>query len=230
MADCWLTLDDDLASRYHARFHVDGAQLAVEDLGSRNGTHVNGLRIEGRVPLKDGDEVIIGRERIVVVSVATVDGAEEPADDRLRKTMGPGEDAQFPSLIGQLVDKSLKVGKVKEAERYLTALLNQIAVTKVARDHPTAVACVASLLSVVEKTSSGIWLDRVFKLHAQQGWVMADDVLDRVRATLDRIPRIPGKGLHEYELRLRELTRDGLSVPPHVLAQVAEIRDTFGGG
>ena len=32
MSDCWLTLDDDLTSRYHSRLHVTERDLAVEDL------------------------------------------------------------------------------------------------------------------------------------------------------------------------------------------------------
>src|SRR5690606_17180698 len=46
--DCWLTLDDELASRNHARLHVAGDRAEVEDLGSRNGTFVNDRRLTGR--------------------------------------------------------------------------------------------------------------------------------------------------------------------------------------
>lgn len=52
-----LCLSDPEVSRHHARFlHRDGG-VALEDLGSSNGTFVNGTRISGEVLLGDGDRV-----------------------------------------------------------------------------------------------------------------------------------------------------------------------------
>jgi pSer/pThr/pTyr-binding forkhead associated (FHA) protein len=47
-------------SRSHAAFGWDGADFFVQDLGSTNGTLVNGAR-EERAQLRDGDEVQIGK-------------------------------------------------------------------------------------------------------------------------------------------------------------------------
>lgn len=59
-AGCTVTLDDNYVSQLHARvFRRDGA-LLVEDLGSTNGTYVNGQKLNGSVPLKRGDRVRIG--------------------------------------------------------------------------------------------------------------------------------------------------------------------------
>lgn len=55
--ECELPLEVAAVSRKHAAFYVDGGRYFVEDLGSRNGTHVNGLRLKGPAPLHDGDEV-----------------------------------------------------------------------------------------------------------------------------------------------------------------------------
>src|SRR5690606_36770025 len=111
---------DELTSRYHARFHVSADALEVEDLGSRNGTFVNGEKITGRVGVATGDRVRIGRELLEVIEQDADDGEGE-----LRRTVTPGRSTQFPSLIGQLVDKALKVGNLKDAERYAAALVNQ---------------------------------------------------------------------------------------------------------
>ena len=56
-----LTLDLDDVSRQHARFTPEGESWAVEDLGSTNGTQVNGVEIKGRTPLHNGDLVKVGR-------------------------------------------------------------------------------------------------------------------------------------------------------------------------
>lgn len=60
-----LFLDDITVSRHHASFLVEAGRLWVEDLGSTNGTYVNGKRAE-RTELSPGDEVIIGRFHLVV--------------------------------------------------------------------------------------------------------------------------------------------------------------------
>jgi hypothetical protein len=229
MSDCWLTLDDDLSSRYHARFHVTSEKLELEDLGSRNGTFVNGKRLVGRTILGDSDQVRIGRE-IMAVLAPKSGSVDESNGDPLRRTMGPGEETQFPSLIGQLVEKSLSMGKIKEAERYALALTNQLMGAKVPGDHPTAVSCVAVLIALAERTSSGVWLDRVFRLHAVHGWLIGQETLDHVRDALDKIPRVPGSGLEDYEQALRAMAREGVAVPPSVMATIAELSDAYSNG
>jgi pSer/pThr/pTyr-binding forkhead associated (FHA) protein len=57
-------LDDVTVSRRHAVFNRDGDQFTVSDVGSLNGTYVNRDRIE-KVQLTDGDEVQIGKYRLV---------------------------------------------------------------------------------------------------------------------------------------------------------------------
>ena len=59
-AGCTVTLDDTYASQLHARvFHRDGV-LHVEDLGSTNGTYLNGKKLTGATPLDRGDHVKVG--------------------------------------------------------------------------------------------------------------------------------------------------------------------------
>lgn len=228
LPDCWLSIDDDLASRQHARFHVAGPTAVLVDLGSRNGTFVNGKRIVGRCTVHDGDKVRVGREILVVVrSDRSVDDDDDD-DGGMRRTLAPGEDTRFPSLIGQLVEKSLRVGKVKEAERYASALTNQISASPVDVEHPAAKACISCLLGLAEHTASGVWLDRLFKLHVRQNWLMQIDVVDRIRGALDRIPRVAGHALVEYEEQLRKLKRAGHETAGEVLAMVAEIVDAAG--
>jgi len=60
-----ILLDDITVSRHHAAFVSEGGRLHVEDLGSTNGTYVNGKRVE-QADLTSGDEVIIGRFHLVV--------------------------------------------------------------------------------------------------------------------------------------------------------------------
>ena len=55
-----ITIAEPFVSSTHARFTIQGPALVVEDLGSTNGTFVNGHGIGQPVTLRDGDEVQIG--------------------------------------------------------------------------------------------------------------------------------------------------------------------------
>jgi DNA-binding winged helix-turn-helix (wHTH) protein len=57
--DCDLVVAERQVSRHHARIRRVGDAFVVEDLGSRNGTYVNGAVVEGPVALQDGDVVQI---------------------------------------------------------------------------------------------------------------------------------------------------------------------------
>ena len=50
-------IDSSAVSRRHARLRPDGNRVVVEDLGSKNGTWVNGAQVTGVV---DGDEIRFG--------------------------------------------------------------------------------------------------------------------------------------------------------------------------
>jgi len=58
-------VDAALVSRLHCRLTLDDAGLGVEDLGSTNGTWVNGNKI-GRAPLAAGDKLKVGRVEFAV--------------------------------------------------------------------------------------------------------------------------------------------------------------------
>jgi pSer/pThr/pTyr-binding forkhead associated (FHA) protein len=59
--------DDEEISRSHARLSLDRTGFcAIEDLGSTNGTYVNGLRISGPETLSEGDTIEVGATTLVV--------------------------------------------------------------------------------------------------------------------------------------------------------------------
>ncbi|MEX0715762.1 MAG: FHA domain-containing protein [Planctomycetaceae bacterium] len=58
--DCQLRPKSELVSRHHCAFAIDEYVLRVRDLGSTNGTFVNGERIRGQVLLQAEDRVRVG--------------------------------------------------------------------------------------------------------------------------------------------------------------------------
>ncbi|RMH43887.1 MAG: FHA domain-containing protein [Deltaproteobacteria bacterium] len=63
-------IDSDRVSRQHARIDRRGRDITIEDLGSRNGTRVNGKLIDGPTRLASGDEIAVGPVT-AVVSITT---------------------------------------------------------------------------------------------------------------------------------------------------------------
>ena len=63
--------------------------------------------------------------------------------------------------------------------------------------------------------------------HAVNRWVIQPKVLERVRGALDRIPRVPGSGMQEYEATLRQMSREGVDVDNRLMATIAELTDAY---
>ncbi len=59
-ASCNVTLDDTYISQLHARVWLEGDQVAVEDLGSTNGTYLNSRRVTAKQYASPGDQLRLG--------------------------------------------------------------------------------------------------------------------------------------------------------------------------
>ncbi len=58
---CTVCLEDNYVSTSHAKFYPANGRFFVEDLGSTNGTYVNGRRISYPTELRQGDRIKIGK-------------------------------------------------------------------------------------------------------------------------------------------------------------------------
>jgi DNA-binding winged helix-turn-helix (wHTH) protein len=58
--DVTVWLESPSVSRHHARIRIAGADITIEDLGSKNGTFLRGERLTAATPLEDGDEIRLG--------------------------------------------------------------------------------------------------------------------------------------------------------------------------
>ena len=76
-----LVLADERCSRTHCVLRPEPDGLVVEDLGSTNGTYVNGARIAGPTTTGPGDEIVVGSTRIVVDPEAAHVPAALPTGD-----------------------------------------------------------------------------------------------------------------------------------------------------
>lgn len=94
-----LVLSEGGVSRNHARFFTEGAEVMLEDVGSANGTWVDGERIEGAVKLSSKSQVVIGDYEISVkvgskplpkASKATAKPSKEPTTARGKPAKATG--------------------------------------------------------------------------------------------------------------------------------------------
>jgi len=119
-SDLDMVLVEDMVSRKHARINLQTDGIWIEDLGSTNGTFVNGEKIK-RARLKEGDRILIGTS---ILKVIAGDGSPESTTDAKRdlenvaqqrrtsqaRTMsGAIEEIPLPDLL-QLLSTSKKNG------------------------------------------------------------------------------------------------------------------------
>ena len=68
-----VVINDAEISRKHARLTFQGGKYVLEDLGSTNGSFVNGQRLAGPVVLKSGDVVSFGEQIVLMYDALSVD-------------------------------------------------------------------------------------------------------------------------------------------------------------
>ncbi|MCB9661501.1 MAG: FHA domain-containing protein [Polyangiales bacterium] len=154
--ECHVTLEDPLVSRQHARILIGGDTAQIMDLGSRNGTRINGQLIEGAALLHDGDRVRLGTQELLFYMVdrapreAKTTGfmtmcraCKTPFPDTAKEcphcgTPAIAEDETFsgfavePSrswtyqLLGEVVERALEAGRTEEAARMFRRVAREI--------------------------------------------------------------------------------------------------------
>ena len=97
--NCTVAVKDVTVSRHHATICFEGGRAKVRDLGSSNGTFVNGQRVDGEIPLADGDRVVVGEAELVLRMLAPLGPAEATA----RLVIPPMSLGESPLSPGSLV-------------------------------------------------------------------------------------------------------------------------------
>src|SRR5256714_4961716 len=77
-SDLDMVLIEDMVSRKHAKIALQDGAITIADLGSTNGTFVNGEKVK-KTPLKEGDRILIGTS---ILKLVTVQRSAQPIDAR----------------------------------------------------------------------------------------------------------------------------------------------------
>ncbi len=116
---CEIPLEDSKVSRRHAKIVVENGQAKVTDLGSRNGTLVNGEKIEGETIMLPGDQFQIGDSTVLY---------EPPTRAALTEKDRPGEVASTP--LEELLPAGGPLGGLYNAGAALLSAANEAMVLR----------------------------------------------------------------------------------------------------
>ena len=95
--DCHLRPSSEMISRHHCAITLDGFTVRLRDLGSTNGTFVNGERIHHAVTLSQGDRIEVGKLCFEIsITEVTVESGTQPAEPMPDSVLS-GETAELSS-------------------------------------------------------------------------------------------------------------------------------------
>ena len=119
-SDLDMVLVEDMVSRKHAKIETTETEIIIQDLGSTNGTFVNGEKIT-RSKLAEGDRILVGTSIIKMVAVDPATNDAQPTETEARRRLearqaptgrpmsGVIEEIPLPDLL-QLLSTSRKSG------------------------------------------------------------------------------------------------------------------------
>ena len=231
--ECQLSLDDPLVSRKHALLVVTEAAVEVEDLGSRNGVLVNGVRIERPTRLTEGAKITIGSQDLFLsaqpatrrpviagippssrVGTETVTSMQPVRSDGSPVTPsdGPPSERNVTSkrdafrLLGGVADKALALGRAEEAERLLSTLLDHVMqfVKQGAEDPATLEQAGRYGARLAAATTKPKWVDYVIELHAIAGRPCAGTTIDELHIALRKVKGVNITALKAYVQMMKD--------------------------
>ena len=96
-----MVLVEDMVSRKHAKISTQASQIVIMDMGSTNGTFVNGEKIR-KTRLKEGDRILIGTSILKVVAASGAPVSASEARVQLEAVSQSGDDPKGSSMSGTL--------------------------------------------------------------------------------------------------------------------------------
>ncbi|MCA8986108.1 MAG: SpoIIE family protein phosphatase [Planctomycetaceae bacterium] len=160
LPECDLQLDSNMVSRKHARVFREGSKIKIEDLGSGNGTFLNGKKLEGTSPLAHGDRLKLGP-----ILVRFEDDAHSKTEPEA-KTFGGGE---FGVELAGEDDSGTIMGTVDNTSGFGLLDVRPEAKLKAVIEISRALAGTVDLESLLPKI-----LDTLFSIfpHADRGCIL----------------------------------------------------------
>jgi pSer/pThr/pTyr-binding forkhead associated (FHA) protein len=104
----------DLVSREHTAIEIGGGKVIVRDLGSRNGTYVNGVRISAAHEARAGDGIRVGRLQFEVLLDPVKPGLKNPRVTNVAEAAARTATSKKAALEDSITDWLLESGDDEE--------------------------------------------------------------------------------------------------------------------
>lgn len=218
-----------MVSRRHAVLHVSPDGVRLEDLGSRNGVLVNGIRMFESVPLHHGDKILIGNTEIYLVEasrrrredVATRPlnvaafssnpspgpmprSSPRPSDDWESETTSRGS---VYEVLVSAAERALRQQDLREGEAAVRNLLLSVRAALLRRQPPddsTMSAVAGFALHMADLSGDPSWLDRLFDVLVTGRRVPDDIAVERLARLIPRLGLGGGEAVRAYVARIGE--------------------------
>ncbi|HUE99751.1 MAG TPA: FHA domain-containing protein [Anaerolineales bacterium] len=123
-----VVINDAEISRRHARLTFQGGKYVLEDLGSTNGTFVNGQRLAGPRVLKAGEVVSFGEQIVMIFEAMTLDPGATMVSPRAAAVPATSRPVMPPpppptEYVGSVPASPASVTPVPVRERNMTTLI-----------------------------------------------------------------------------------------------------------
>ncbi len=217
-SDCDIALpEDSLLSRHHARLHVREHEVEIEDLGSTNGTEVNGTRIARRTSIPPGARITFGGVQLELrrgmPASLRKSRQTSPQVPNVRASVLPPPDEEdrtdrmtvFDALAPQ-VSEALAQGKVARAKKILEPCFEQVLADaqRVGNVDPTVLdRGSAYALELADRTGEGSFVDYVIRLHVAARRPPSEANIERIERVADGVDRVDDDLVDQFFALLR---------------------------
>jgi predicted component of type VI protein secretion system len=161
-----VAINDAEVSRKHAKMTLHGNAYVIQDLGSTNGTYVNGTRVTATQVLNPGDSVSFGEGIVLAYESAFDSGAtviSQPKPSRTAARAARAEAAPAPAYAGQVPSSPVPAAAAPAKKRGSKVVLIVVGLVVLC----LVLGCVGSLLYVDADPTGARWCSFPFSLIAQ---------------------------------------------------------------
>lgn len=116
--DAHLKPSSDLVSRRHCAVKVQDGKVIIQDMGSRNGTFVNGVQLKGSHVAKAGDQLRVGRLNFEVMIDHSVGGAKKPRVQGVVEAAARTANQKESSLEDSITDWLMDEGEDSQLDSF----------------------------------------------------------------------------------------------------------------
>jgi len=203
--------DDSKVSRQHARVFLEGGQLVIEDLGSKNGVFLNGVRIAHRASMRVNDVLNLGNQCLEIVEMkpapyrntatkpegVVFDEDDEPATE----TLTGAEPADWHAIEAAWQRADIDLASMLMDQAFEVTALRSMARGEIDKEDQASMCDLALRMAIETKT--GRWLNRLVQVHILVSKPLPRNVTASLPSLVHKVHGLDKSLFESYFLLLR---------------------------